>query len=315
VGADAADYALVALLGGLVSIGELSSRYRDAPGRAISSLSAGVYVALNVAATLAALALIRVFDVNFGDLTGDKLRWTQVLVAGFGAIAVFRSSVFIARVGDQDVGMGPSGVLEALLKVADRGVDRSRAKARATEVASAMQGVSFEQAQVALPTYCFALMQNVTREEQEVVADQIVGKLRTANMPDSTKALALGLALMNIVGDGVLLAAVDTFLDRSGAKARAKEVASAMKGVSFGRAAVALPTYCFALTQNVTPEQQEVVAQIVGKLGAASLPDSTKALALGLALMNIFGDGVFLAAVDTLQKELKPEEAGTPQGP
>jgi len=209
VGADAADYAIVALLGGLVGIGELSSRYRDAPGRAISCLSAGIYVALNLAATLAALALIRVFDVKFG-LTGDKLRWTQVLVAGFGAIAVFRTSVFIARVGDQDVGMGPSGVLQAMLKVADRGVDRSRAKARAKEVAKAMTGVSFEKAQVALPAYCFALMQNVTQEEQEAVAERIVGKLRKANMPDSTKALALGLALMNIVGDGVLLAAVDT---------------------------------------------------------------------------------------------------------
>lgn len=212
MGADIVDYTIVGLLGGLTGCGELMTRYRDAPTRSLRNVSAAAYVALNVAAALAALALIRVFGVDFG-MTGEELRWTQVLVAGLAALAVFRTSIFIARVGDQDIGMGPSGVLQALLKVADRGVDRARARVRAREVGKAMSGVSFEKAQIALPTYCFALMQNVTQQEQEAVADRIVGKLKTANMPDSTKALALGLALMNVVGDGVLLEAVRSLGD------------------------------------------------------------------------------------------------------
>jgi hypothetical protein len=213
--ADVVDYAIVGLLGGVTGCGELMTRYRDAPVRALTNLSAGAYIALNVIAGVSALALMRVFSIDFG-LTGAEERWTQVLVAGFAALAFFRTSIFIARVGNQDIGMGPSGVLQALLKVADRGVDRTRAKARARQVASAMKNVSFEKAQVALPSYCFALMQNVTTDEQEAVAQNIVGKLRNADeklMSDSTKALALGLALMNVVGDGVLLAAVSSLGD------------------------------------------------------------------------------------------------------
>lgn len=210
MGADVVDYAIVGLLGAVTGCGELMTRYRDAPTRSLTNPSAFAYVALNFVAGVAGLALIRVFDVDFG-LAGEELRWTQVLVAGLGAMALFRTSIFIARVGNEDIGMGPSGVLQSLLKVADRGVDRARAKARAREVAKAMTGVSFEKAHGPLPAYCFALMQNVTTQEQEAVAENIVGKLKkSTNMSDATKALALGLALMNIVGDGVLLAAVSS---------------------------------------------------------------------------------------------------------
>lgn len=190
------------------------TRYRDAPVRSLTNPSAAAYITLNVIAGVVALALIRVFGVDFGGLSGEKLRWTQVLVAGLGSMALFRTSIFIAKVGGEEIGMGPSGVLQSLLKVADRGVDRSRAKGRARDVAAAMAGVSFQKAEVALPSYCFALMQNVTAEEQQAVADNIVGKLRnTTSMSDSTKALALGLALMNLVGDGVLIAAVHSLGD------------------------------------------------------------------------------------------------------
>ena len=72
-----------------------------------------------------------------------------------------------------------------------------------------MEGVSFAKAMGPLPTYCFTLMQNVTPQEQDAVLQNMVAKLKAStNMSDSTKALALGLGLMNIVGDGVLLAAV-----------------------------------------------------------------------------------------------------------
>lgn len=211
--ADVADYAVVALFGLLVAFGELATRYRDAPTRAIANLSAWGYMALNAVAAVSALALIRLYDVNLDMTDAEERRWAQVLLAGFGAMAFFRTSFFIARVGGQDLGMGPSGVLQSLLKVADRGIDRHRARARAGEVTKAMEGVSFEKAQTSLPAYCFALMQNVTQEEQAAVADQVVAKLKVANMPDATRGLALGLALMNIVGEGVLIAAVKSLGD------------------------------------------------------------------------------------------------------
>jgi hypothetical protein len=139
----------VTLFGGAVGMAELVSRYRDAPVRAIASLPAVLYIALNAAASLAAFGLIQVFDFRFGVTgadAGQKLLWVQALVASFGAMAAFRSSLFTVRVGDQDVGVGPQGLLQIILDAADRGVDRERAAGRAAEVATAMKDLSFQRA-------------------------------------------------------------------------------------------------------------------------------------------------------------------------
>jgi len=206
------DYVAVALIGGLVGLGELIARYRDAPGTALRNAAAGLYIGINAAAALAALGLVRAFGWTFGTESGEALRWTQVLIAGFGAMAIFRSALFIVRAGDQDVGVGPSGFLQVVLNAADRAVDRRRAGARAGEVSRAMDGVAFAKAAEALPSYCLALMQNASEDEKVALANQVT-LLRDAHMEDRAKSLALGLALMNVVGRGVLEAAVLTLRD------------------------------------------------------------------------------------------------------
>lgn len=71
-----------------------------------------------------------------------------------------------------------------------------------------MAGVSFDKAQAALPAFCMALMQNVPAEEQNDVGDA-VKILQASNMDDQTKAKNLGLVLMKVVGQKVLLTAVE----------------------------------------------------------------------------------------------------------
>ncbi|HEY7059918.1 MAG TPA: hypothetical protein VII06_00455 [Chloroflexota bacterium] len=206
----ALDWLIVALFGAFVGIGELVSRYRDAPDRALTTLPALLYTGLNTAAALAALGVIRAFGWTFGvpaTPNADALRWTQVAVAGFGAMALFRSSLFTVRIGEQDVAVGPSSFLQIVLAAADRAVDRLRAQARAATVCSVMANVSFAKANVALPTLCLALMQNLPKDDQEQFARQLAA-LRSVDMDDRMKTLSLGLALMNVVGEDVLLAAV-----------------------------------------------------------------------------------------------------------
>jgi hypothetical protein len=205
-------YVVVGLLGAAVAIGELVSRYRDEPMRALMTGSALVYVALNAGASLAALAIVRAFDWKFGvagSSADANVRWTQALVAGFGAIALFRSSLFVLRVGDQDVGIGPSTFLQNVLGAADRGVDRGRANARSKLDGEVMANVSFDKAHQSLPAFALGLMQNVDSEVQAQVGRQ-VDALRTATMPESAKVLLLGLLLMNIVGGEVLRSAVSS---------------------------------------------------------------------------------------------------------
>ena len=162
------------MIGALVGVAELVSRYRDAPSRALHNWAAALYVGLNATAAVAALALIRAFDWKFGASDTGAVEWTRALVAGFGAMALFRSALFIVRAGDQDVGIGPSGLLQVVLSAADRAVDRGRAGARALEVTDTMAGVSFDRAAEALPAYCLALMQNATEDEKVALGNQVI---------------------------------------------------------------------------------------------------------------------------------------------
>ena len=191
---------------------ELVARYRDAPTRALRTVPALTYIVLNAAAGVAALVLIRSFDWTFGTNISpgsSQARWTQILIAGFGAMVLFRSSLFVIRVGDQDVAIGPSSFLQIVLGAADRAVDRLRGQNRALTVARVMKDVSFNKANVALPTFCLALMQNLSDEDQKAFARQLAA-LTTAPMNDYFKSLSLGLAIMNIMGEDVLVSAVNS---------------------------------------------------------------------------------------------------------
>jgi hypothetical protein len=199
---------LTGLLGLGVGAGELISRYRDAPSRAIFTAPAVVYMLVNAGAALVALALIREFGWTFGaSPEGNQIALTQILVAGFGAMALFRSALFVVRVGNQDVGVGPNSFLQILLTACDSAVDRLMAQARASEIKQIMNDISFEKASGALPTLCFALMQNLPSGEQARFAEQLVS-LKSADMSDHAKALSLGIAIINLVGRDVLESAI-----------------------------------------------------------------------------------------------------------
>lgn len=133
-------------------------------------------------------------------------------VASLSALALFRSSLFTIRIGGQDVGIGPNTLLTTLLSVADRGVDRIRAKNRSTQVTSTMADVSFSKARIALPAFCLALLQNVPASEQRDLAIA-VDALVASEMTDTQKTYALGLLLMNLVGPDVLSHAVTALHD------------------------------------------------------------------------------------------------------
>lgn len=195
-------------IGGAVGVGEIVARYRDRPASALASASGIGYVALNAAASAAAFAIVRAFGWTFGA-ANDALVATQILVAGFGAMALFRSSLFTVRVGDQDLGVGPSSLLTMMLAACDRGVDRHRAADRAREVKATMTDVSFAKAHEALPAVALALMQNLDPPGQAALGLQVDKLARDTELTDSAKALLLGLAIATAVGPEVLAKAKD----------------------------------------------------------------------------------------------------------
>ena len=195
------DWVAAALLGGIVGASELTSRYKDAPTAALQTWPARFYIAINCAASVGALGLIR----TNGWFASN--RWTQILMAGISAMAFFRTSLFVVRAGDRDVNVGPSGFLQIFLVAADRAVDRQRAAARSAAAVEAMNGVDYAKAKDALPPYCLALLQNLSEEDQKELG-RALKDLEESKVEPGVKVLLLGIELSNVVGVDVLTTAV-----------------------------------------------------------------------------------------------------------
>lgn len=212
MGSTAIDFWIVGAVGALLGMCELLSRYRDEPIRAILNFSAAAYIVINSGAGLVALLLLNVWMVDFGldpAVDGGKLRVMLILTGGLGAMAFFRSSFFTFRIGENDVPLGPGLIIQVLLDVTDRAVDRGRATPRAVAITGIMKDIDFDKAHLALPSYCFALMQNVSREEQSAIGQQVTA-LGTSSISAPIRSYLLGLILLNVVGETVLTAAIDT---------------------------------------------------------------------------------------------------------
>jgi hypothetical protein len=209
------DWIATGALGALVGIGELIARYKDAPFLALLTPSALLYIAINIAAALGALFLIRAFGWEFGIASQPgqspanvEVRITQVMVAGLGAMALFRSSLFITRIGNQDVGVGPSAFLSAMLRACDTGVDRTRAVVRANKVKQVMENISYDKEDRSLVEVSTRLMQSSLSDSDKSDLQTAFTTIGSLDMTDRAKALSLGLVVMNQVGPGPFEGAV-----------------------------------------------------------------------------------------------------------
>ncbi len=204
------DFLLAFALGAMVSSGELIARYRDEPWAAVRSGPGLVYLVINGLASVTALSMARSFGWTFGA-DPDSASLMQILTAGFGAMAIFRSSFFTVRVDENDIAIGPASFLEVVMDAVDRGVDRQRATLRAERVAQIMKDISFEKAVSALPVFSIALMQNLTNDDQTKMGEDVKQLLESKVVNDPlVKAKVLGLTVMNFLGEGVLKASVNS---------------------------------------------------------------------------------------------------------
>src|SRR5882757_3241211 len=195
-----AAYLWAAGIGLAVGLIELVGRYRDNPWRALQTRSAVAYMIINGGAALLALYFLEIWRPEWvfgspGAAIDTKTRVTAILVAGLGAVTLLRSSFLKLKSPDGEIPIGPSVILDTLLKAVDRAVDRTMANDRATLVARIMKDISFDRAKAGLPAYCFALMQNVPLEEQLRLSSEIA-KNATADMDGRIKSFNLGLGLL-----------------------------------------------------------------------------------------------------------------------
>ena len=292
--------AAVLVFGAGVGASELVARYKDAPFTALRTTAAGWYIIVNAAAAAAAYLLIVEFDA-FAGAAHKQL--VEFLVSVFGSMAFFRSSLFMMKVGETDVAVGPGIFFQVLLHATDRACDRGRAEPRSTLARSIMRGVSFKEACDALPSFCFELMQNVPAEEQQQFR-HAVDALSSARMVDSVKALNLGLMLMNVVGSEVLDAAVHALGEKIQGPAMLDDldIFSRLQAADFDRAFPLLVEVCFLMSRHGTDQEREaaskaVLAEVEPLKANPAMDNGTKMTLLGLSLQRRVGDAVLLAAL------------------
>jgi hypothetical protein len=199
------------LIAFLVAGAELLARYRDDPVRALWSVPAFAYEIVNgLTGVLAAWWIAEFFPTAVAKpgATGiDPLK--LAVVAGFGALVVLRSSLMKLRIANgQDISVGPAVIVEQLLSVIDRSVDRHLARRRAGIATELSEHLVFERDNAALVSLCLVLLQNPTpAEEQEMTAVSRALAGRTDLAPRVKKMMLL-LALLGVVGEQVLRQAV-----------------------------------------------------------------------------------------------------------
>jgi hypothetical protein len=206
--------ALAFLLGALTGFSEIVSRYRDEPLRAGCNPAGFAYMLFNGAIALGAYALLGRYDeAILPGLADDP--FLLAMAAGFGAMALFRSKFFIFRTDDgREYPIGPSIVLESLLRLIDRNIDRRRAARRQALVVDLMSGIDgYEK----LAQYLLASLlsfQNLTTEERTEIAATVKrygDNEEFRSWPENVKVLALGFAFLTLAGEEHFAGMVNSF--------------------------------------------------------------------------------------------------------
>jgi hypothetical protein len=189
------------ILGALVGFAEILSRYRDEPLLTTFTVSGMAYLAINGTISAVAFAVLRRYPTQiFSGLNGDL--FLTAVVAGFGAMAVFRSKLFSFKSSDgSEVPIGPAIVLDTILKMIDHKIDRRRATDRQTRVFNSMFGIKDFSGTADYIEASLNSFQNLSEDDKKAISEGIKDLKTRTNWPDTLKCLALGFAFLTVAGD------------------------------------------------------------------------------------------------------------------
>ena len=214
---------LAGVIGLFAAYVELLARYRDDPWRAVWSWPAFAYAIINGGAALLVgwwlatffPALVTAADPDtVAALTQQKksipVDGTRLaIVAGLGSLAVMRTSLLKLRVNSGDeIAIGPAVIVDQLLAVVDRSVDRHLAEPRAAIASELVGQIDFDLHRTSLVALCLVLLQNPSPTEQQQMSSVSQALAGRTDIPSSTKATSLLLTLLGLVGEVVLRQAV-----------------------------------------------------------------------------------------------------------
>jgi hypothetical protein len=206
-------YVVAAGFGALVGTVEVFQRYRAEPFPALWNRWGGLYVGFNAAVAVAAFAVVGAAEALSSQSSGLALfQWSAA--AGFGSSVLLRSKLLnVQLTGGKEVALGPEIVVQTLLTIIDRELDRLRARRRFDTVHRLFASVDFERSKLRLPLQVFQAMQGVTEEETQTLMSRVsdVDEMKTLGNQD--KAFLLGFYLLDLVGEEFLAEVLDRYKD------------------------------------------------------------------------------------------------------
>lgn len=192
------NFAYVALIGILFAFAELLSRYKSTPALILRVGSSYLYILVNVAASVFMYWLIDTQNWELGGFASTDAG--KVLVSGFSAMALMRSSLLYFKVGDKSYDVGLASVTQIFLNVADRGFDRKSSAFHLDQIAGIMKGVDFKKAALNLPLICISIMDNLSLEEQQAFGNEVAVLSTQKDVDDFAKSIKLGKIISRYTG-------------------------------------------------------------------------------------------------------------------
>jgi len=189
-------YLIAFLIGCIAALAELLSRY-DRIGQIFTFLSSWVYFLINGFAAILAYWFISEYKLDFGILTKSEIG--KIIVSGTSSMIILRSSFASIKSGNQNIEAGLASITHVFLKNADRTFDRNRSIVDYKEIHEIMQKVDFNKAKLDLPLMCLGMMKNVTLEEQQLLANDII-KLSQNSYSEKAKSINLGVLVSATTG-------------------------------------------------------------------------------------------------------------------
>jgi hypothetical protein len=193
---------------------ELVTRYRDDVGRAVSSAPAIIYIILNGVIALGAVWWLATFFpavITSASGTGPRVNAPLLAItAGFGSLAALRAGVTKVTIRGQEVTAGPGIIIEGLLLVVDRLVDRQMGDYRGSIADELVPLVPFEQKGATLVSECITRLSNPTPEEGQKLNLLLSSLAGRTDIDANQKSRVLVMALLPIMGGALLKKAVNS---------------------------------------------------------------------------------------------------------
>lgn len=188
-------------IGALAGFSEIASRYRDEPLRAVGNLYGASYLSANGLASVAAYGfLLRYPKAILAPISGDPLM--AALTAGFGAMFILRSKLFIFRADDgKEYPIGPSIVVETVLRMLDRKIDRLRASKRQQRVFEKMKDITNFNGAAAYLEASLLSFQNLSDQDKGEISGVLKQYRDMTAWPETLRTMAVGFAFLTIAGE------------------------------------------------------------------------------------------------------------------